>query len=672
MTTITTETVDIRDSIRTQLADRSKRAKLNREICQYFQVTNQKNSALLLLALIRENVSPLTADDFNGVLDETLDTVLQHFEIDMQKVAGGVCQDCQDEYQKKIYIIMLVVNGQMTADQLYVVSDQEETAVEAQPPVPSAAEILTALSEDSDLGFAPPSLDGTGELPVPGERATPVSTRENLELAAVPLAAVVADALVVQEVLPLFDDSGSPKTPTNGWLGTELFESDEETTPTGLEPGEEVLEAVNSGTDTTAPRFEYGQVLDIGEEKRRDGGEQQDALALQEQEGVVYVFLADGCSVPFGGGEVAQAAVAAGTTWASRRRNHSVDSAAVEVLADRVTTAAADERRNNGGSGATTFLAALCGKEGVALLSRGDSKIFYYDPETGEVVKVNPSDTYYNWVYSAQDADLSVSGKHEKVYRFFCDQMIQQGKMPPPGALVFMVGDEQVSFHFGGLSYKHGGYLILCSDGITDMIKNVREKIKNLAQENLSPQEIAQRLTDIANNNGGKDNISIAVIKFGEDSESTDSFFSTPTEAYDPLNSDEGKRVIKRLQEFFEKEKEKASQISQPSASHLPSSSPTTPPAPAATKITLQAVSEDDDDDDETSWQRPTGCLPVIGGVLAVLFLAVMVLGALWFHSERKLTPDCRSYEYPGGIILGAPTIADYKVCTAKLIESSE
>jgi len=56
-----------------------------------------------------------------------------------------------------------------------------------------------------------------------------------------------------------------------------------------------------------------------------------------------------------------------------------------------------------------------------------------------------------------------------------------------------------------------GDVLLLCSDGLTDMLED--SKIRKIMSENQSPQETAGKLLEAALRNGGKDNITVVVIK---------------------------------------------------------------------------------------------------------------------------------------------------------------
>lgn len=61
------------------------------------------------------------------------------------------------------------------------------------------------------------------------------------------------------------------------------------------------------------------------------------------------------------------------------------------------------------------------------------------------------------------------------------------------------------------INLKEDCYLILCSDGLTDMVKN--EDIQAIVNENWqNPKIVSNSLVDAANNNGGKDNITVVAV----------------------------------------------------------------------------------------------------------------------------------------------------------------
>lgn len=67
-----------------------------------------------------------------------------------------------------------------------------------------------------------------------------------------------------------------------------------------------------------------------------------------------------------------------------------------------------------------------------------------------------------------------------------------------------------VSADFFEVELTEGDYILMCSDGLTNMVDN--ESIRNIIRERSSVQEKVQALIDMANINGGKDNIGIILV----------------------------------------------------------------------------------------------------------------------------------------------------------------
>ena len=64
---------------------------------------------------------------------------------------------------------------------------------------------------------------------------------------------------------------------------------------------------------------------------------------------------------------------------------------------------------------------------------------------------------------------------------------------------------------FFNLELQAGDMILLCSDGLTNMIDD--EEIRRILSEGGSLEERVEKLVDTANQNGGKDNISVIVIE---------------------------------------------------------------------------------------------------------------------------------------------------------------
>ena len=67
------------------------------------------------------------------------------------------------------------------------------------------------------------------------------------------------------------------------------------------------------------------------------------------------------------------------------------------------------------------------------------------------------------------------------------------------------------------IDIKRGDIFLLCSDGLTDMIRN--DDIKNILNSKMSAEQMAETLVNSALQMGGKDNITVGVIKNAEPKE---------------------------------------------------------------------------------------------------------------------------------------------------------
>jgi protein phosphatase len=63
-----------------------------------------------------------------------------------------------------------------------------------------------------------------------------------------------------------------------------------------------------------------------------------------------------------------------------------------------------------------------------------------------------------------------------------------------------------------------GDFVLLCTDGLTRMVTD--PEIASMLLTSTSAQEAAERLVDLANDNGGVDNVSVIVLRVAEKSES--------------------------------------------------------------------------------------------------------------------------------------------------------
>ena len=70
---------------------------------------------------------------------------------------------------------------------------------------------------------------------------------------------------------------------------------------------------------------------------------------------------------------------------------------------------------------------------------------------------------------------------------------------------------------YGMVTLKDGDYILLSSDGLTNMISG--SGIYDIVTSNISLSEKTQTLIRFANNAGGLDNITVALVRFDKEDE---------------------------------------------------------------------------------------------------------------------------------------------------------
>jgi protein phosphatase len=101
------------------------------------------------------------------------------------------------------------------------------------------------------------------------------------------------------------------------------------------------------------------------------------------------------------------------------------------------------------------------------------------------------------------------------------EEMVRAGKLRPEQArnhpkkniitrAIGEEGDPQIDFF--DVALNRGDIVLLCSDGLTNMVED--ERIFQIVHSCQTLQEAGKKLIDAANNAGGKDNISVVLAKF--------------------------------------------------------------------------------------------------------------------------------------------------------------
>lgn len=141
----------------------------------------------------------------------------------------------------------------------------------------------------------------------------------------------------------------------------------------------------------------------------------------------------------------------------------------------------------------TTLLVVFRYFDNIYYLSIGDSRIYYIDRNLSEITLLTEDDTYVNTLVKTNIITYEESKTH-----------------PQKHILTKAVGvfkEMEVDVH--KLDDTLNGYILLCTDGVTNMIK--KHEILNIFKENEFDM-IAQKIIDESNNRGGIDNITALVI----------------------------------------------------------------------------------------------------------------------------------------------------------------
>lgn len=130
-----------------------------------------------------------------------------------------------------------------------------------------------------------------------------------------------------------------------------------------------------------------------------------------------------------------------------------------------------------------------------------------------------------NTMYIANigDSRLYVVGKEMKqitVDHSLVEAMVQTGELnrdqarlhPIKNVITRALGaNENLEPDFFEVSLSEGDVVLMCSDGLTNMLED--KAIESIIRGNENPLDAARILVDCANQNGGKDNIAVIIIK---------------------------------------------------------------------------------------------------------------------------------------------------------------
>ena len=142
----------------------------------------------------------------------------------------------------------------------------------------------------------------------------------------------------------------------------------------------------------------------------------------------------------------------------------------------------------------TTFVAACIHQGNLYILNIGDSRLYIIN-EKGTIRQIT------------QDHSLV----EEKILRGEIERKDAKNH-PEKNVITRALGaSDRVTPDFFEVELSAGDYVLLCSDGLTNMVEDLvlKETVLNAAA---SLKEKAEKMVKLANENGGRDNISLVLI----------------------------------------------------------------------------------------------------------------------------------------------------------------
>ena len=143
------------------------------------------------------------------------------------------------------------------------------------------------------------------------------------------------------------------------------------------------------------------------------------------------------------------------------------------------------------GMGTTLVVATIIGKS-IYIANVGDSRLYLVN---NEIQQITRDHSLVEEMISLGEIDRKSARTHEK-----------------KNIITRAVGvDTEVVADFFEVDYVDGDIILMCSDGLSNMIED--EDIKNIINQGNDLPEITDNLITEANKNGGRDNISVILVQ---------------------------------------------------------------------------------------------------------------------------------------------------------------
>ena len=143
------------------------------------------------------------------------------------------------------------------------------------------------------------------------------------------------------------------------------------------------------------------------------------------------------------------------------------------------------------GMGTTLVVATIIGKS-IYIANVGDSRLYLVN---NEIQQITRDHSLVEEMISLGEIDRKSARTHEK-----------------KNIITRAVGvDSEVVADFFEVDYVEGDIILMCSDGLSNMIED--EDMKNIINQGNDLPEITDNLITEANKNGGRDNISVILVQ---------------------------------------------------------------------------------------------------------------------------------------------------------------
>lgn len=151
--------------------------------------------------------------------------------------------------------------------------------------------------------------------------------------------------------------------------------------------------------------------------------------------------------------------------------------------------AASDENLRGMG---TTAVVATIDKDVLIVANVGDSRLYLIDDEIEQITKDH---SLVEEMIRIGELDRSAAREH-----------------PDKNIITRALGvAEKVEVDFFEVDLKKGDIILMCSDGLTNMVED--EDIRRVVKSQRDVVQIVEELIKVANHNGGNDNIGVVIVE---------------------------------------------------------------------------------------------------------------------------------------------------------------